>query len=40
MNISYGDTFEPTDLKDVQSSYTAPPPKGFDLTERKAKVLK
>lgn len=40
MNVSYGSTYDPTDLKDVQSSFTAAPSKPFNTTPKPSKVLK
>lgn len=40
INVSYGDTYEPTDLKDIQALGQRTPPKGFKNTRMKGKTLK
>jgi hypothetical protein len=40
MNISYGETLFPTDLKDLESAYKGKPGKGLKLTPGKSKKLK
>ena len=38
INISYGDTREPTDLKDIQALAERKPPKGWKTGRRQAKM--
>lgn len=40
MNVSYGDTYEPTDLKDVENMFRGAPAKGPSLKPTKSKGLK
>jgi hypothetical protein len=40
INVSYGNTFEPTDLKDLTAMGKGAPPKGFKNARLKAKDFK
>lgn len=40
INVSYGDTIEPTDLKDIEGMFKGGPPKGPKLSHGKERKLK
>ena len=39
MNVSYGDTIFPSDIKDIEGAYKGKPAKGLNLVPRSAKKL-